>query len=66
MDGVSGVDLDDRAVRHRARGHTGIEGEGWTARVEPSDATLVAEGVKGLAAARGLRAGAPRRGPPAA
>ncbi len=50
VDGVSGVDLTT-VLFDTAPTPTPIEGQSWTARVEPSDATLVAEGVKGLAAA---------------
>jgi diacylglycerol O-acyltransferase / wax synthase len=48
VDGVSGVDLTTVLFDTRPR-PTPIEGEGWTPRVEPSDAALIAEGVKGIA-----------------
>jgi diacylglycerol O-acyltransferase / wax synthase len=48
VDGVSGVDLTTVLFDTRQT-PTPIEGEGWTPRVEPSDAMLIAEGVKGLA-----------------
>jgi diacylglycerol O-acyltransferase len=50
VDGVSGVDLTTVLFDTRPT-PTPIEGEGWTPRVEPSEAALIAEGVKGLAEA---------------
>jgi len=48
VDGVSGVDLTT-VLFDTAASPTPVKGEGWTPRMEPSDAALVAEGVKELA-----------------
>jgi diacylglycerol O-acyltransferase len=48
VDGVSGVDLTT-VLFDTSPAPTPVTGESWTARVEPSDAALVAEGVKELA-----------------
>jgi diacylglycerol O-acyltransferase / wax synthase len=48
VDGVSGVDITT-VLYDTAPTPTPIAAEQWTPRPEPSDATLVAEGVKGLA-----------------
>jgi diacylglycerol O-acyltransferase len=47
VDGVSGVDLTT-VLFDTSRNPTPISGESWTPEVEPSDALLVAEGLKGL------------------
>src|SRR4051794_2017382 len=49
VDGVSGVDITT-VLFDTAPDPAPIGGESWTPKVEPSDAELVAEGVKGLAA----------------
>ena len=49
VDGVSGVDLTT-VLFDTAPTPTPVSGASWTPRVEPSDAELIAEGVKGLAA----------------
>jgi diacylglycerol O-acyltransferase len=48
VDGVSGVDITT-VLFDTSPTPTPVGGEGWTPSVEPSDADLVAEGVKGLA-----------------
>jgi diacylglycerol O-acyltransferase / wax synthase len=48
VDGVSGVDITT-VLFDTSPTPTPIAPEGWTPAVEPSDATLVAEGVKGIA-----------------
>jgi WS/DGAT/MGAT family acyltransferase len=48
VDGVSGVDITT-VLFDTSRNPTPIAPESWTPSVEPSDATLVAEGVKGIA-----------------
>jgi diacylglycerol O-acyltransferase len=50
VDGVSGVDLTT-VLFDTSRTPTPVTGESWTAVPEPSEATLIAEGMKGLAAA---------------
>jgi WS/DGAT/MGAT family acyltransferase len=50
VDGVSGVDLTT-VLFDTSPTPTPVSGEAWTPSVEPSDAVLVAEGVKGLASA---------------
>jgi diacylglycerol O-acyltransferase len=47
VDGVSGVDLTT-VLFDTSPTPTPIKGEPWTPKVEPSDATLVAEGLKGV------------------
>ncbi len=66
VDGVSGVDITT-VLFDTSPTPTPIAAESWTPAVEPSDATLVAEGVKGIAGLPDARrpAGA-RRGPAAA
>jgi diacylglycerol O-acyltransferase len=49
VDGVSGVDLTT-VLFDTSPTPTPISGEDWTPNVEPSGATLVAEGLKGLVA----------------
>jgi WS/DGAT/MGAT family acyltransferase len=49
VDGVSGVDITT-VLFDTSPTPTPVGAEGWTPSVEPSDALLVAEGVKGLAA----------------
>ena len=62
VDGVSGVDITT-VLFDTSPTPTPIAPESWTPEVEPSDATLVAEGVKGIAgfptrvARRALRRG---------
>ncbi len=62
VDGVSGVDITT-VLFDTSPTPTPVGGEGWTPSVEPSDAMLVAEGVKGIAtfpvraARRALHAG---------
>ena len=58
VDGVSGVDITT-VLFDTSPTPTPIGGESWSPSVEPSDAQLVAEGVKGLAT---LPARAARRG----
>jgi diacylglycerol O-acyltransferase / wax synthase len=58
VDGVSGVDITT-VLFDTSPTPTPIGAEGWTPSVEPSDAQLVAEGVKGLVT---LPARAARRG----
>jgi diacylglycerol O-acyltransferase len=48
VDGVSGVDITT-VLFDTSREPAPIAGESWTPAVEPSDAALVAEGVKGIA-----------------
>jgi diacylglycerol O-acyltransferase len=48
VDGVSGLDITT-VLFDTSPDPTPIGGESWTPNVEPSDADLVAEGVKGLA-----------------
>jgi diacylglycerol O-acyltransferase / wax synthase len=48
VDGVSGVDITT-ILFDTSPTPTPIAAEGWTPAVEPSDAALVAEGVKGIA-----------------
>lgn len=48
VDGVSGVDITT-VLFDTSPTPTPVGAEGWTPKVEPSDAHLVAEGVKGLA-----------------
>jgi diacylglycerol O-acyltransferase / wax synthase len=48
VDGVSGVDITT-VLFDTSPTPTPVGAEGWTPSVEPSDAQLVAEGVKGLA-----------------
>jgi diacylglycerol O-acyltransferase / wax synthase len=48
VDGVSGVDITT-VLFDTSPTPTPVGAEGWTPNVEPSDALLVAEGVKGLA-----------------
>jgi WS/DGAT/MGAT family acyltransferase len=57
VDGVSGVDITT-VLFDTSPNPTPIAAESWTPAVEPSDATLVAEGVKGIA---GLPARVARR-----
>ena len=66
VDGVSGVDITT-VLFDTSPTPTPIAAESWTPAVEPSDAALVAEGVKGIAGLpdAGGPAGA-RRGPAAA
>ena len=47
VDGVSGVDITT-VLFDTSPTPTPIAPESWTPAVEPSDATLVAEGVKGI------------------
>jgi diacylglycerol O-acyltransferase len=58
VDGVSGVDITT-VLFDTSPTPTPVGAEGWTPSVEPSDAQLVAEGVKGLVT---LPARAARRG----
>jgi diacylglycerol O-acyltransferase len=57
VDGVSGVDLTT-VLFDTSPNPTPISGESWTPEVEPSEAVLVAEGLKGLAS---MPAGLARR-----
>ena len=50
VDGVSGVDLTT-VLFDTSRSPTPVKGDPWTPSVEPSDAALVADGVKEIAAA---------------
>jgi WS/DGAT/MGAT family acyltransferase len=47
VDGVSGVDVTT-VLFDTSPTPTPVAGESWTPAVEPSDATLIAEGVKGI------------------
>jgi len=50
VDGVSGVDVTT-VLFDTSPTPTPVAGESWTPAVEPSDATLIAEGVKGIVTA---------------